>query len=359
MNSGAAQPHQSAALRLLLPLILVAGAVGAYAWMKRTPAGNSNLSPHAGEALLRTTGLDRPVNNTLDARFTDADGDLVADAPAGAAAFIDPPSLKFCYITGSDPLPFKEAWADFVKHLSAVTGKPVEYAMLDSEQDETQALRALRDGTLHVAGLNTGRLPMAVDACGFVPAAVLAGPDGKASRTHTEIIVPADSPIRTLSDLKGRTLALTDPESNSGYKAPLVFLKDHGLLYGKDYEPRYTGSHDASIAGIAAKRYEAAAVAADVLQRAVNAGAIRKEQFRSVFQSETFPTAGLGYAHNLKPELAAKIREAMISYPWGGTTMEKFFAGAGQTGLAPVNYKDDWALVRRIDNAIGFEHVLK
>jgi phosphonate transport system substrate-binding protein len=282
----------------------------------------------------------------------------VADAPKDAKDFIDPPTLKFAYITGADPAPFKAAWADFVKHLSEVTGKPVEYASLDSEQDETAALKALRDGTLHIAGFNTGRVPIAVDACGFVPVAMLAGADGKGSRTHTTIIVPADSAIKTLDDLNGKTLALTDPESNSGYKAPLVFLKDHKLLYGKSYQPSYTGSHDASIAGIAAKRYDAAAVAADVLARAVATGGIKQDQYRVIFESEGFPTAGLGYAHNLKPELAKKIREAMLNYSWKGTTMEKFFADAGQTGLAPVNYKDDWSLVRRVDDATGSKHVV-
>jgi phosphonate transport system substrate-binding protein len=40
-----------------------------------------------------------------------------------------------------------------------------------------------------------------------------------------EIIVPADSPIKTPADLKGKKVAFTEPTSNSGYKAPLAILK--------------------------------------------------------------------------------------------------------------------------------------
>jgi phosphonate transport system substrate-binding protein len=310
----------------------------------------------SNDTLVALAGLKQPVSNHLDRRFTDADGDLVADPPKDAKDFIDPPTLTFCYTPVDDPKPFKQAWADFTKHLSEITGKPVEYMMITSDQEQ---LRALRDGKLHVAGLNTGRVPIAVDACGFVPVAMLAGDDDAGGRTHTEIIVSSSSSIHQVRDLKGHELTLTVAGSNSGFKAPLVFLQEFDLLPGRDYRIRYSGSHDQSIADIAGGQFEAAAVAADVLQRAVTAGAIKPEQFRSVYKSENFPTAGLGYVYNLKPELAAKVGEALLKYPWPGTSMEKFFGQSGQHGLVPVNYKDDWSLVRRVDDATGYEHVVK
>jgi phosphonate transport system substrate-binding protein len=308
--------------------------------------------------LLTAIGLNRPVTNGLDSNFTDADGDLVADAPKDAKDEVDPPTLMFCYVAAEEKgEEFKAAWSDFMKHLSDATGKPVEYLMLGSEREQ---LVALRDGKLHVTGLNTGRVPIAVDACGFVPVAMLADADG-GGKTHTEIIVPSDSPAHNLSDLRGRELTLTDPGSNSGYKAPLVFLKDHGMLPERDFMMRFSGSHEDSIRGIASRpaRYQAAAVAADVLHRAVGAGEIKEGQYRVLFKSEPFPTAGLGYAHNLKPELAKKVRDAMLDFKWAGTSTEKYYASSGQKGLVPVTYKDDWSIVRRIDDAIGYQHVVK
>jgi phosphonate transport system substrate-binding protein len=341
-------------LTLLALALLLLGAGAAVSWFvvsHRAEAAKEKSS----DTLMAIAGLKQPVSNHLNPRFTDADGDLVADPPKDAKDFIDPPTLTFCYTPVDDPKPFKEAWADFTKHLSEMTGKPVEYLMITSDQEQ---LRALRDGKLHVAGLNTGRVPIAVDACGFVPVAMLAGDNDAGGRTHTEIIVSSSSQIKDVRGLKGHELTLTVAGSNSGFKAPLVFLKEFDLLPGRDYKIRYSGSHDQSIADIASGQFEAAAVAADVLQRAVAAGTIKAEQFRSIYKSENFPTAGLGYAYNLKPELAAKVREALLKYPWSGTSMEKYFGASGQHGVVPVNYKDDWSLVRRVDDATGYEHVV-
>ena len=356
MRLATSRVGRSSTMLILMLAVLVSAAVSVVAWYMLVKRQLAAGEQETRKQLLTAIGLNRPVTNGLDPKFTDADGDLVADAPKDAKDQIDPPTLMFCYVAADERgEEFKEAWADFMKHLSDATGKPVEYLMLTSERDQ---LIALRDGQLHVTGLNTGRVPIAVNACGFVPVAMLADADGD-GKTHTEIIVPADSPAKSLSDLRGRELTLTDAGSNSGYKAPLVFLKDHGLLPERDFMMRFSGSHDDSIRGIASKRYQAAAVAADVLQRAVGAGEIKPEQYRAIFKSEPFPTAGLGYAHNLKPELAKKVHDALLSYKWAGPSTEKFFTGAGQKGLVPVTYKDDWSLVRRIDDAIGYQHVVK
>jgi phosphonate transport system substrate-binding protein len=95
-----------------------------------------------------------------------------------------------------------------------------------------------------------------------------------------------------------------------------------------------------------------------MLSRAVAAGDIQQNQYRSIFKSESFPTAGFGYSNALKPELAQKVRDALSTFTWSGTGIEREFASAKYNKLVPVSYKDDWALVRRIDDAIGSAHKL-
>ena len=344
----------STVLILLLAVVIAALAAGGwYVWVQRSKIARLEENH---ERMLGAIGLNRPVTNKLDPRYADADGDFVADAPTDEKALLDPTTLTFCYVAVDENVDeFKAAWADFTKHLSELTGKPVEYLVLDSEQEQ---LRAMRDGRLHVTGFNTGRVPIAVNACGFVPVAMLADAQGN-GKTHTEIIVPSTSSAKSITDIKGHEIALTDTGSNSGYKAPLVSLKDAGLLPERDFILRYSGSHDASIRGIASGQYQAAAVAADILQRAIAAGQITPDKYRVLFKSESYPTAGLGYAHNLKPDLAKKVTEALLKYDVKGTSTEAFLTKSGQAKLVPVNYKDDWSLVRRIDDAIGYEHVVK
>ena len=79
---------------------------------------------------------------------------------------------------------------------------------------------------------------------------------------------------------------------------------------------------------------------------------IKKDQFRVIYESENFPTAGFGYVCNLKPDLAAKVKAAFFSFQWKGTGVEREFAASAQTKFAEVSFKNDFALVRRIDNEI-------
>ncbi|MGB7157274.1 MAG: phosphate/phosphite/phosphonate ABC transporter substrate-binding protein [Tepidisphaeraceae bacterium] len=346
--------HRTSPLVLFLAVVLPVAAIAAVLWMVWIKIPRQQNQAMNEQLVLRTVGLATPVNNRLDARYTDADGDLVADAPADASQQVDPDVLVFSYVAVENPEEYRTAFKEFMDHLAKVTGKRIEYLMATSTEEQ---LIALRDGKLHVSGINTGSVPMAVNVAGFVPVAKLAGDAGAAYQM--ELIVPADSPIQKPDQIKGHELALTEAGSNSGFKAPLVLLQSyHALAPGRDFGIRYSNGHNESIKGIADKQYEVAAVANDMLSRAVAAGDIQPNQFRSIFKSESFPTAGFGYTCNLKPELAAKVRQAMETFQWQGTGVEREFASAKYNKLVPVSYKDDWALVRRIDDEIGSVHKL-
>ena len=64
---------------------------------------------------------------------------------------------------------------DVTDHLAAVTGRPVSYFAVSSYAAMSEAMRA---GRLHVAGFNTGSVPLAVNCGGFVPMTMMARQDG-------------------------------------------------------------------------------------------------------------------------------------------------------------------------------------
>lgn len=339
--------------------VMVAAAVmlilGVGTWMYVRTSDQRAQADSAKEAerlAMYVAGLERPVKNRLDPRYADADGNLVADPAANG---VSPASLVFSYIAVDDAEQYAAAWKPFVDHLSKVTGRPTSYDA--SLTDVPSQVRALRDGKLHVTGLNAGSVPLAVNACGFVPVGMLPGEDGT-GMTRMRIIVPAGSSLKGPPDLKGRSIAMTELSSNSGYKAAVVLLRsDFGLLPGRDYEPRFTGSYGDSIAAVKAGKLSAAAVADDMLGRAVAAGDISADNYRSLYESEKFPTAALGYANNLDAALAAKVTEAIRTFDWKGTPLEKQL-GAAHTKFAPADYKNQWSLIRRIDDETGTMHVL-
>jgi len=338
----------------LVVSVIVIGAVAVVIYLQIQTLMQERINA-ANEASLRLSGLATPVVNRLASQYSDANGNMVADCPSDPAQQLDPPVLNISYIATEDPEKFRDGFKELMAHISQATGKPVNYVLT---RDTDEELRDLRDGKLQIAAFGSGTVPLAVDACGFVPVCRLGGSaeDGY----HMLIIVPANSPMNQIYDIKGHELGVTEVSSNSGYKAALVLLsKDVGYVPGRDFTLRFSGGQDLSIKHIADGTYQAAAVASDVLVRAEAEGRIKVSDFKVIYSSELFPTAPLGYAYNLKPELAAKIRAALLDFQWKGTGLENLFGPSGQTKFIPVNYKNDWALVRRIDDAIGSAHVLQ
>jgi len=294
----------------------------------------------------------------LDSRYTDADGDLVADAPADPKQWVDPATLIFAYTPVEDPEVYRKVWDDFLAHLSKTTGKRVIFFPVQSNAAQIEAMRA---GRLHVAGFNTGSNPIAVNCAGFVPFAMMASKNNEFGY-EMEIIVQADGPIRKIEDLKGRTVAFTDPNSNSGFKAPSALLKaQYNLDAGKDFKSAFSGKHDNSVIGVANKDYDAAAIANSVMVRMVERKAVDGAKLRSIYKSQTFPTTGYGHAYNLKPELAAKVREAFFTFNWEGTALLKEFEKSNppQQKFMPITYKEHWKVVREIDAAMNVSYACK
>jgi len=291
---------------------------------------------------------------TLDKAYCDANGDLVADTPTDPKKLVNPSTLIFAYTPVEDPAVYAKVWDGFIKHMEKVTGKKVVFFPVQSNAAQ---LEAMRSGRLHVAGFNTGSNPIAVNCAGFVPFAIMAGANGRFGY-EMEIIVPADSPIKTPADIKGKKLAFTSPTSNSGFKAPSALLSSEFKLVAKrDYEPTFSGKHDNSVLGVANKDYDAAAIANEVMHRMFERKVVDPAKIRTIYKSETFPTTGYGHVYNLDPALAAKVREAFFTFPWEGSALKAEFKTNDK--FSPITYKKDWNVIRKIDAANGVKYTCK
>jgi phosphonate transport system substrate-binding protein len=290
----------------------------------------------------------------LDKAYCDRNGDLVADAPTDPKELVSPSTLIFAYTPVEDPAVYAKAWDGFVKYMEQATGKKVVFFPVQSNAAEIEAMRS---GRLHVAGFNTGSNPIAVNCAGFVPFAIMGNKEGQFGY-QMEIIVPADSTIKTPADLKGKKVAFTDPTSNSGFKAPSAILKaDFNLEADRDFTAVFSGKHDNSVIGIANKDYDAAAVANEVMFRMFDRKTVERDKIRSIYKSETFPTTGYGYAHNLDPALVEKIKQAFFTFPWEGSALKAEFKDEDR--FVPISYQKDWSIIRKIDAANGVKYTCK
>lgn len=289
----------------------------------------------------------------LDSRYTDADGDLIADIPTDASELKDPSVLIFAYTPVEDPAVYAEAWKDFLVHMETVTGKKVQFFPVDSNAAQIEAMRA---GRLHVAGFNTGSNPLAVACAGFRPFTMMAKEDGSFGY-EMEIITYPGAGIEKVEDIKGKTLAFSSETSNSGFKAPSAILKaEYGMEAGTDFEAAFSGKHDNTILGVANKDYPAGAIANSVRKRMIAREVISDDQVKIIYTSQTFPTTGYGVAHDLTPELQDKIKEAFATFKWEGSTLEAEFSKSGEAKFIPITFKDNWSVIRQIDEANGVSY---
>ncbi|MDN3552929.1 phosphate/phosphite/phosphonate ABC transporter substrate-binding protein [Halomonas almeriensis] len=289
----------------------------------------------------------------LSDRFTDNDGDLVADIPEDESQWLNPDTLVFAYTPVEDPAVYAEVWDGFLEHMEEVTGKKVQFFPVQSNSAQIEAMRAER---LHVAGFNTGSNPLAVACAGYRPFTMMAAEDGSFGY-EMEIITHPDSDIEEVEDIRGRTLTHTSETSNSGYKAPTALMaSEFDMVSGEDYEVDFSGKHDNSVLGVANQDYAVATVANSVKNRMIDRGVIDADQLEVIYQSDTFPTTSYGTAHNLAPELQDAIQEAFYSFEWEGSALEEEFGRNGEEQFIPITFKEHWAVIRQIDAANGVEY---
>lgn len=304
-----------------------------------------------GVAALASTGQVMAQDNCanrgqLDTAYCDENRDLVADVPKDASKHRDPSTLVWAYTPVEDPAVYANVFKPFTDHLQRCTGKRLVYYPVQSNSAQIEAMRS---GRLHFAGFSTGPTGFAVNMAGAVPFA--AKGLGTEVRGYNLIaIVKATSPYQKLSDLKGKKVAHTSPSSNSGNLAPRVLFPDQGLKVDEDYKPLMSGGHDKSVLGVGSGDYDMAAVASDVYDRMVTRGTIKGSDYRIIFRSAVFPTSSFAHAHDLKPELANKIKECFYNFRFPPEMTKEF---NGDDRFLPINYQRNWAVVRDVAEKSG------
>jgi len=304
----------------------------------------------AATCLIGTSAAAAECKNrgSLDSRYCDDNGDLVADTPTDASELINPDTLIFSYTPVEDPSVYENVFTEFMDYLSMKTGKKVKWYGAESYAAQVEAMRS---GRLHVAGISTGPTVFGVNLAGYVPMSIMCKGDGSFGY-RLQLITQKDSDIMKVSDLKGRKVAHVTPSSNSGNQAPRALFKDMGVVPDQDYEVIYSGKHDNSIMGVANRDYDAAPIASSVLDRMASKGIVNKDDLRVIWESQPFPTTSYGFAHNLHPDVQKTVSEAFLTFDWTGTALAKEF-GKQADKFCAITFKEQWKPIRVIQTENG------
>lgn len=127
---------------------------------------------------------------------------------------------------------------------------------------------------------------------------------------YSYLIVPSESPARTLEDLRGRKFAFTDPLSNTGRLVPTYLLARRSEVPEQFFgELIYTFAHDKSILAVASQQVDGAAVDSliyDYLAN-INPGLIAKTRILEISEPYGIPPMVV------RPDLPAPLKEQLRS----------------------------------------------
>lgn len=127
------------------------------------------------------------------------------------------------------------------------------------------------------------------------------------------VIVPAASPAREFSDLRGKVFAFTDPLSNTGYLYPLSLLQSMGqqpeTFFGRTI---FTYSHDRSMAAVMDGLADGASVDSLVYEFAGKRNPEIFRRTRVIWESPDFGIPPVVVPRAISPEKKALLKELLL-----------------------------------------------
>jgi phosphonate transport system substrate-binding protein len=127
------------------------------------------------------------------------------------------------------------------------------------------------------------------------------------------VIVPKDSPAKTLADLKGQDVAFGDPASTSGTWVPRYQLLAAGLVSGRDYTLRVLGAHDAVALAVANHKVAAGGLSLPIYDRLIKEGKIDGNAVRILAESPAIPEYMWTFREGLAPAFKEQVRQAFTT----------------------------------------------
>jgi phosphonate transport system substrate-binding protein len=290
--------------------------------------------------------LRRPFSSVLVVGLA-----MVLALAAGARAAEWPKQLVMAVTPSNIPTELFKGSEVFAAELGKKLGVPIKVYM---PTDYLGVVEALRNKTADLAFVHPAGYVFANREARAQIVAVDVW-HGKTSYT-SRIYVRKDSGLKTLEDLRGKSIAFVDPGSTSGYVYPMVLLIKKGLVKGRDpktffKEAMYTGTHEAALLALVNGNVDAVA-SFDLAPQQYLKDKERVEKLTYVAETDPIPEAGVVVREGLDPALVQKLFEALVSFnaPEYRPILNNFY---GIDGFAPAR-DSDYDPVRAAIDLLGW-----
>jgi phosphonate transport system substrate-binding protein len=207
-----------------------------------------------------------------------------------------------------DPAKLTPAYTVLAQALERKLGCPVELQVVE---DYSAEVLAMRNDQLDVAEFGPLGFVFASQRANAEPVASFGDASGNLSSYKAGIWVPKDSPVQAIGDLKGKSLALSEPGSTSGDAMPRYALKTEANLdFKKDLKVEYAGGHPEALLALAKGKVDAAEINTQQLATSTDEGQFDESKFRRIWESKPIPNDPITVRGTLDPAFKAKVKEA-------------------------------------------------
>lgn len=261
-------------------------------------------------------------------------------------------------VSGSndDPMVIRRR-AVYQERLSKAMGLPVK---LYEAADYNGVIQALSSGQVDLAQMAGGSYANVDSQVGNLVAPILSVRQAEGGTGYySSIVVRANSPIRTIADMKGRTLAYVDFNSTSGYLVPRAALRAQGIdpdtYFGKT---TFAGGHTQAVMALANGQFDAAILQASggdpihgfsrgALHTMARRGLIELKDFRIIWTAGPIPSDAFVVRTDRPQEMIDLARGAMGSLPYDEPDLWPEIGqldGGAYTSVTRDHYKEIIAL---------------
>ena len=252
------------------------------------------------------------------------------------------PELVFASIPDENAAAVTERYTDFVAYLSREIGVPVKLRIAG---DYAAVIEGQRAEQIHVAYYGPASYARArLIGVKTTPFAIEVNKGG-VKGYYSVLFVKANSPYQKIEDLKGKNLALVDPNSTSGNNVPRYAMDKMGIKPEEFFSKVvYSGSHTNALVALNQGTVDVAANLYNnendsELVRMADKGMLKREDFRIIFKSDQIVNSPIAYLDSLPADLKKKIEQAFFDAPKKDKAAFEKLSGGKNEPFQPVTHE--------------------
>ena len=253
-----------------------------------------------------------------------------ADTASGDTATSEVRTIRFGIVPQQSASRLAKVWGPLARHIGEQTGIEISFA---TTKNIPTFEACLQSQAFDVAYMNPYHYVVFSERAGYRATAHQAD-----KKLRGLIVVRKDSPIRSIGDLNGKTIAFPSP----GAFGASVLPRAEMMAIGNDFEPNYVRSHDSVYRAVAA----GFADAGGGVTRTFNAlPADVQDQLSVIYRTDAYTPHAIATSPKVSADTMKRIADALLAVQ---DDAPELLDALGMTGFVAAR-DGDWDDVRSLD----------